>query len=75
MIEMLGNFSLITNHFGQMTMDQIANTNFMVYVSNTYCILRKVRKFWINDCASQNIKQSIDSTVGIGLKLCIDIMS
>lgn len=75
MIEMLGNFALICSHFGQTTMEQIANTNFMVFITNTYCILRKIRKFWINDCASGEMKQKIDQSVGIGLKLCVDVMS
>lgn len=74
-IEMLGNFQLITHHFGELTMEQISNTNFMVYICNTYCILRKVKKFWLKDCQTEKIKAGIETTAQIGIKLCIDIMS
>ena len=43
LIEMLSNFQLISQHFGDLAMDQIANTNFMVYLTNSYCLLRKIR--------------------------------
>jgi len=51
LIEMLGNFSLITTHFGELTMEQVSNTNFMVYLANSYCLLRKVRKLWLPGCS------------------------
>ena len=56
-------------------MDQIANTNFMVYITNSYCMLRKIRKFWLQDCSNEEIKENIDKLVDLGLKVCIDIMS
>jgi len=50
LVEMLGNFSLIASHFGDLTMEQVSNTNFMVYITNSYCLLRKARKFWLVGC-------------------------
>jgi len=50
LIEMLSNFQLIVQHFGEVTMELVANTNFMVYLANAYCLLRKIRKFWIGGC-------------------------
>ena len=72
---MLGNFSLITTHFGELTMEQVSNTNFMVYLTNSYCLLRKIRKFWLDGCQSNEMKVRIDTSVTIGLKLCTQVCS
>jgi len=47
LIELLSNFQLITGHFGEIILDLISNTNFMVYLTNAYCLLRKIKKFWV----------------------------
>ena len=48
LIEILTNFQLITSDFGDIILDQVSNTNFMVYLTNAYCLLRKIRKFWVS---------------------------
>lgn len=47
----------------------------MVYLTNTYCMLRKARKWWLQDCSSAEIKQNIDKAGGYGTKLCVEIMA
>lgn len=75
LIEMLGNFSLITLHFGELTMEQIANTNFMVYLANSYCMLRKINKYWLKDCTSDRMLAGIKTAIELGIKLCIEVTS
>ena len=48
-IEILTNFWLITTHFGDHMIDMVANTSFMVNLTNAYCLLRKIKKFWLPD--------------------------
>lgn len=75
LLEMLGNFQLITVHFGAQTIELIANTNFMVYIVNSYCLLRKAEKFWMADCTSEKMKAGIHSSIKIGTGLCIDSLA
>lgn len=74
-IDMLGNFNLITHHFGELTMEQIANTNFLVYLANSYCLLRKIKKFWLEGCTVDKMKSGITKSSDIGIKLCIETAS
>ena len=46
MIEILTNFMVITAHFGVSVLDKVSNTNFMVYLTNAYCLARKINKHW-----------------------------
>jgi hypothetical protein len=71
LIEMLSNFQLIVLHFSDSTIEQVANTNFLVCLTNSFCLLRKVRKFWIGGCQSKEMRISIETCVSMGLKLCI----
>jgi hypothetical protein len=50
LIEILTNFQLITEHFGPGILGEISNTNFMVYLTNGYCLMRKIKKYWLPDC-------------------------
>jgi hypothetical protein len=75
LMEMLGNFYLITLHFGDLTMEQIANTNFMVYIVNSYCLLRKAKKFWLDDCTDKKIKAGIESAISISMNLCTQVLA
>ena len=75
LLEMLTNFQLITNHFGDQAIEQVANTSFLVYVTNSYCLLRKVGKMWTPGCQSKESSTRIKQTVSIALKLCIQIAS
>ena len=47
LLEILTNFQLVTQHFGEVVLDQVCNTNFLVYLTNAYCLLRKIKKFWV----------------------------
>ena len=47
LIEIVSNFKLITQHFGESTLEQVSNTNFMVYLTNVYCLARKIKKIWL----------------------------
>ena len=52
---MLSNFQLIADHFGEKVIGQIANTNFFVYITNSYCLLRKAKIYWLADCSSKDM--------------------
>lgn len=41
------NFELITAHFGDSFLEQVANTNFLVYLTNAFCLVRKIKKLWL----------------------------
>ena len=47
MVEILTNFQLITQHFGDSVLDAVSNTTFMVCLTNAYCLVRKIRKHWL----------------------------
>ena len=74
-VEILTNFQLITAHFGEDTLDQVANVNFMVFLTNAYCLLRKIKKYWLGECQSKSTKETITSWLGTGEKLTITVCS
>ena len=67
LIEILTNFQLITEHFGPGILGEISNTNFMVFLTNGYCLMRKVKKYWLPDC--QQKQGDIESCIDIASKL------
>lgn len=75
LIEMLANFQLIADHFGEEVISLIANTNFFVYISNSYCLLRKAKKFWLTDCSSKDMLQRILTNIQNGQKLCYKVIT
>ena len=75
LIEMLTNFQLLSTHFGEVALETISNTNFLVCLTNSYCLLRKIRKLWLPGCQSKEARISIDTGVSAGLKLCVLITS
>ena len=74
-IEILTNFQLITAHFGESIMDSVANTNFMVYLTNAYCLMKKIRIFWLGGCNSKQVRNNIEQCLHHGIKLTIEICS
>jgi hypothetical protein len=52
-------------------METISTTNFLVCLTNSYCLLRKIRKLWLGGCQSKEARISIETGVGVGLKLCV----
>lgn len=73
LLEILINFELIVSYFGDSIIEIVSNTNFMVYLTNAYCLLRKVGKIWIKDNFSKYSKHNVDACVENGLKLTIQI--
>jgi len=67
LIEILINFQLITEHFGPTILGEISNTNFMVYLTNGYCLMRKIKKYWLPECTIKNA--DIESCIDIASKL------
>ena len=63
LIEILTNFQLITHHFGPTILSEVSNTNFMVYLTNGYCLMRKIRKYWLVDCSMKETQQSINTCI------------
>jgi hypothetical protein len=51
MIEILTNFQMVAMNFGEAIMEQVANTNFLVNLTNAYSLLRKIKIQW-KDCCS-----------------------
>lgn len=52
MIEILGNFQLVTSGFGDLIMEQVSNTNFLVNLTNAYSLLRKIKLQWKDGCSN-----------------------
>ena len=56
-VEILSNFKLVVQHFGSTVLDQVSQTNFMVLLTNAYCMSKKIKKHWIARCQSKEIQQ------------------
>ena len=50
LVEVLTNFQIVIMYFGENVLDQVSNNNFLVNLTNSYCMLRKIRKLWIGGC-------------------------
>ena len=68
MIEILANFQLVTINFGEIIMEQVANTNFLVNLTNAYSLLRKIKAMW--KCS---LRDSLESCCDTAIKLTIQI--
>ena len=66
------NFELITSHFGDSVLAQVANTNFLVYLTNVYCLARKVKKSWLPLFEDLGTKQLADCVENL-TKLCVTV--
>lgn len=69
LIEIMTNFQLITSHFGDDILDLVSNTNFMVYITNAYCIAKKIKKLWLAACQTNQAQRSGEAYVENILKL------
>lgn len=54
-IEAMTNFQLITSYFGDTIMEQVSSTNFLVNLTNSYCLLRKIKKYWTQGCSTNEL--------------------
>ena len=72
-IEILVNFQLIVTHFGEAIIDMVSNTNFMVNLTNAYCLLRKMRKFWLEGFATEAARKKCAGCIGTAIALTVDI--
>jgi len=52
-------------------LDQVSNTNFMVLLTNAYCMARKIKKFWLPGRQTEVARQRGEFYVGSVLKLTI----
>ena len=73
LIEVLTNFKLIVTHLGEITIDMVSNTNFMVNLTNAYCLLRKMRKFWLEGFATEASRKKCAGSIGTAIALTVDI--
>lgn len=74
-VEILSNFQLIVDHFGQSVLDQVSNTNFMVLLTNAYCMARKIRKFWIGGCQTKTAQEKAEYYIQNIIKLTIKVLA
>lgn len=80
LIEILSNFQLITQHFGDSILEQVSNTNFMVYLTNVYCLARKIKKIWLpdfKDCNKQaqyQVETCLDHVIKITITVQFDVL-
>ena len=66
------NFELITAHFGDSLLEQVANTNFLVYLTNAFCLVRKIKKLWVPLFEEFDTKSLIECTEN-AIKLTLSI--
>jgi len=52
-------------------LDQVGNTNFMVLLTNAYCMARKIKKFWLPGRQTEAARQRGEFYVGSVLKLTV----
>lgn len=74
-VEILSNFQLIVQHFGQGILDQVSNTNFMVLLTNAYCMARKIKKFWLGGCQSKTAQQRGELYLQNIIKLAVQVLT
>lgn len=74
-LEILSNFQLIVQHFGQGVLDQVAQTNFMVLLTNAYCMAKKIKKFWIGNCQTKTTQQKGEFYLQNIIKLAIQALA
>lgn len=73
MIEILTNFSLVTSNFGDLIMEQVSSTNFLVNLTNAYSLLRKIKLFWKDGCSTKQTKDTLTILTDSAIKLTIQI--
>jgi len=74
-IEALTNFQLITSYFGETIMEQVSSTNFLVNLTNSYCLWRKIKKYWVQGCSTSEQHQRIITCTDNAIKLVVQVSS
>lgn len=74
-LEILSNFQLIVQHFGQGVLDQVSNTNFIVMLTNAYCMARKIKKFWIGGFQTKTAQQKGEFYLQNIVKLTVQVLA
>ena len=75
LLEMLTNFQLITAHFGPQVMVEVATVTFMVYLTNAYCLVRKIRKTWLPVYGNETMVAVIQGHIDSVCKLTVTVMA
>ena len=73
LVEILTNFQLITTYFGSVVLEQVTTTNFLVNLTNAYCLLRKIRRLWLKGCSNQEVGKQILEYIENGIKLTTQV--
>ena len=65
-------------NFGEAIMEQVANTNFLVNLTNAYSLLRKIKVQWKDSCSTQQVNESFefyaDTAIKLTLKVCAEVL-
>jgi hypothetical protein len=54
-------------------MEQVANTNFLVNLTNAYSLLRKIKLHWKDGCSTKQTKDTLTIVTDSAIKLTIQV--
>ena len=56
-------------------LDQVSQTNFMVLLTNAYCMAKKIKKHWIGGCQTKTTQQKAEFYLKNIIKLTVQVLS